>query len=71
MHAPARSILDAYVELELAGDDPARVVPGHGDPPAQLSRAAGPITTASSKRPADSPIGRPSSARAVLPWVSI
>ena len=31
-------ILDAYVDLELAGEDPAAAFPGHRDPPAQLSR---------------------------------
>jgi RNA polymerase sigma-70 factor (ECF subfamily) len=54
-------ILDAYVELELAGEDPARVYPGTRST-FRAAPAAAPITTVCSRRPAGLPTSRPSSA---------
>jgi hypothetical protein len=41
-------ILDAYIELELAGSDPARVYPARRST-FRVAPAAGPITTGCSK----------------------
>ena len=56
--AAGEDILDAYVELELAGVDPARRIPA---PPSTCEAvpAAGPITRVCSKQPAASPTSTP------------